>query len=55
MKKRNGPMRKTVVSLMCNNIKDQAADIDHWDDEKAIKFIHSQYLKAQRQLNQQKP
>lgn len=47
MAKRNGPMDKEVVSLMCENIKSQIVDIDETvkkSPEKAIRFIHNQYI-----------
>ena len=49
-------MERTVVSLMCENIRSLAIDVDELvkvDQEKAIRFIHGQYKKAQRDLNKQ--
>ena len=56
MAKRNGPMKRKVVSLMCANIKKQRVDIDkmvEFDREKAIRYLHNEYLYAQRQINRE--
>jgi hypothetical protein len=50
MKKLNGPMKKEIVCLMCENIKSQNVDIDKLaieDPEKAIEYVHGQYRIAQ--------
>ena len=49
-------MEKMAVSLMCENIEKQQVDVDEMakrNPEKTIRFIHRQYLEAQRQLNVQ--
>ena len=54
MEKRNGPMKKTIVSLMFDNICRQSIDLDEMiknNQENAIEFIHNQYLEASHQLN----
>lgn len=56
MKRLNGNMDKTVISLMCENIKKQSVDVDEMarqDAEEAIKYIHRQYRLAARQLSTQ--
>ena len=47
-------MDKTVVSLMCENIKKLSVDIDEMvrnDANQAVDFIHDQYYYAQCELN----
>jgi hypothetical protein len=47
-------MRKTVVSLMCEKIKKQWADIDEallQNPEKVIDYIHGEYKLAFAQIN----
>lgn len=47
-------MEKTAVFLMCENIEKQSVDVDamvRHSPEKTIRFIHSQYAKAQKELN----
>ncbi len=54
MSKQNGPMDKTVVSLMCENIKKLPVDINEMvrtDPERAVRFIHGQYLDAKSELS----
>ena len=53
MKKSNGLMDKTIVSLMCKNIEKQCVDINkmvYENSEAAINYIHEQYLKAQKEM-----
>lgn len=48
-------MDKTIVSLMCENIEKQFVDVNKMvldNTEKAIQFIHGEYLKAEDQLRQ---
>ncbi len=57
MAKRNGPMDKTVVSLMCENIKKLPVDIDQMlksNPDKLVRFIHGQYRIAQKKSSQSK-
>jgi len=47
-------MDKMVISLMCKNIKEKQVNVNELakeSREKAIMFMHDQYLYAQRQLN----
>jgi len=51
MKKRNGPMRKEIISLMCKNLDDELVNVDEMvkkDSKKAISFIHGQYAIAEK-------
>jgi uncharacterized protein YijF (DUF1287 family) len=49
-------MDKTIVCLMCENIRARQVDLDKMfkaDLEKTIDFLHNQYEEARLQLNQQ--
>jgi hypothetical protein len=53
MEKRNRPMKKNVVSLMCDNIKNLKIDVDEMAyraPDQLVRFIHGQYEMAQDQL-----
>lgn len=46
-------MKKETVSLMCENLKDSRDRINEMvdkDPEEAIRFLHGQYLEAQKYL-----
>lgn len=49
-------MDKTTVSLMCKQIRDSGVDVNKMvfeDSEKAIEYLHGQYLMAQYQKRSQ--
>ena len=50
-------MEKTVISLMCKNIKEKHVDVNELvkcNPKEAISFMHDQYLCALRQLKDEK-
>lgn len=47
-------MDKTVVSLMCENIRKLRVDVNEMtriNPDMTIRFIHGQYLEARRELS----
>lgn len=51
-------MDKTVVSLMCENIKKLPVDVEEMVrncPEKAGRFVHGQYIAARRELSMSLP
>lgn len=49
-------MRKKIVYLMCKNIAQQSVNLDEMineDPDKAIHFIHSQYIFAHKEYNRE--
>ena len=55
MENRKRPMDKTVVSLMCDKIRNLKVDVDEMaykQPEKCIRFIHECYDQAEEELDQ---
>lgn len=51
-------MDKTVVSLMCENIRKLPVDVNAMvrdDPDRAVRFIHGQYREAKREISQGLP
>lgn len=55
MKRRDEPMDKMTIRMMCDNINKLKIDIDEMaynNPEKCVRFIHGQYEEAKVKLNQ---
>ena len=56
MKERNGPIRKEIISLMSQIIREKSVDLDRMvfeDEQAATEFIHDQYDIAEEILKTQ--